>query len=74
MADKSPAKPRSEMGAGASSTGNIGVQDSMSTQFTNQHIVQKVVHKTPQIKPQVFGLANKTIPDNYSDNDKKEQA
>ena len=47
MADKSPAKPRSEMGAGASSTGNIGVQDSMSTQFTNQHIVQKVVHKTP---------------------------
>ena len=75
IVDKSPAKPRSEIGPHAmvgSNNGNINVQESMSTECTNpQQVVQKVVHKTPQIKPSVCGLANQTIPDNYSDNDKK---
>ena len=84
LPDKLPAKAISDLGSttaktvGVSSQAIINAHDSISTQCTAQPLVQKVTHKTPQIKPSAPGLSMMpncdSIPDNYSndDNNKKD--
>ena len=72
--DTSPIKPVSDMGAfpTAGSSGNfLNNPDDRLTQ-TSKPQVQKVTHKTPQIKPSVpsLAMADNAIPDTYSNDDK----
>ena len=79
--DKSPAKASSDFGPNTATTAgtvqNAHQDSSISTQgCTQQPKLLRVAHKTPQIKPSAPGLTmmmgmSNTIPDNYSQDDKK---